>query len=72
MLVYFEDVGLFFDKITKDIGCSGEEYEMLFSFSQKNIEMISKIAKKHKVKLNIFAEAAAGKYSCECKNHHFN
>ncbi len=62
----------FFDKITKDIGCSGEEYEMLFSFSQKNIEMISKIAKKHKVKLNIFAKAIDGTYKCDCKNHHFN
>tara|TARA_R110002033_G_scaffold137842_1_gene176944 strand:+ start:26651 stop:27481 length:831 start_codon:yes stop_codon:yes gene_type:complete len=62
----------FFDKISKDIGCSGEEYEILFSFSQKNRDIISKIAKKHEVKLNIFAKAVDGTYKGDCKNHHFN
>ncbi|ADG92740.1 AIR synthase related protein [Arcobacter nitrofigilis DSM 7299] len=62
----------FFDKISKDIGCSGEEYEILFSFSQKNRDVISKIAKKHEVKLNIFAKAVDGTYKGDCKNHHFN
>jgi len=61
----------FFDKISKEIGCSGEEYEVLFSFSQKNKEIISKIAKKHEVKLNIFAKAVDGTYKCDCQNHHF-
>ncbi len=62
----------FFDKISKNIGCSGEEYEILFSFSQKNRDIISKIAKKHEVKLNIFAKAVDGTYKGDCKNHHFN
>lgn len=61
----------FFYNIEKDIGCSGEEYELLFSFSQKNQPKIEKIASKHNVKLNIFARAIAGKYKCDCKNHHF-
>lgn len=61
----------FFKEISKEIGCSGEEYEILFSFSPKNKEKIEKIAKKHKVKLNIFAKAIKGKYKCECKGHHF-
>jgi thiamine-monophosphate kinase len=61
----------FFYNIEKDIGCSGEEYELLFSFSQKNQAMIEKIAKKYNVKLNIFARAISGKYRCDCKNHHF-
>ncbi|PLY09144.1 MAG: thiamine-phosphate kinase [Arcobacter sp.] len=61
----------FFDKISKEVGCSGEEYEVLFSFSQKNKEIISKIATKHEVKLNIFAKAVDGTYKCDCQNHHF-
>ncbi|WP_419764327.1 MAG: thiamine-phosphate kinase [Arcobacter sp.] len=61
----------FFNKISKEVGCSGEEYEVLFSFSQKNKEIISKIATKHKVKLNIFAKAVDGTYKCDCQNHHF-
>jgi thiamine-monophosphate kinase len=61
----------FFYDIKKEIGCSGEEYELLFSFSEKNIKNIEKIAKKYNVKLNIFAKAIKGKYKCDCKNHHF-
>jgi len=62
----------FFNKIPKNIGCSGEEYEILFSFSKKYKTKIEKIAKKHGIKLNIFAKAIKGKYRCNCKNHHFN
>lgn len=61
----------FFDKIKKEIGCSGEEYEVLFSFNPKNIKKILKIAKKHDIKLNIFAKAVEGEYQSNCKNHHF-
>ena len=61
----------FFYEIPKNIGCSGEEYELLFSFSKKHKSKIVKIAKKHKVKLNIFAKAVNGKYKCDCQNHHF-
>ena len=66
------DVGFkFFYEIDEDIGISGEEYEILFSFDEKNLEKIKKIALKHKVKLNIFAKATKGKYRTSCKNHHF-
>ncbi len=61
----------FFKEIDEDIGSSGEEYEMLFSFNKKHLEKIKKIAKKHKVKLNIFAKAVKGKYETKIKNHHF-
>ncbi|AXH11663.1 thiamine-phosphate kinase [Halarcobacter bivalviorum] len=61
----------FFYKIDKEIGCSGEEYELLFSFEEKYKEKIEKIAKKYDVPLTIFAKAVKGKYSCECANHHF-
>lgn len=62
----------FFNKIDKEVGCSGEEYEVLFTFNSKNINKINKIAKKYGVKLNIFAQAVDGKYKCNCKSHHFN
>ncbi len=61
-----------FENISDEIGCSGEEYEILFSFNKKNIKQIKKIAKKHKVKLNIFGKAIKGQYKSKCQNHHFN
>jgi thiamine-monophosphate kinase len=61
----------FKNKIKSKIGCSGEEYEMLFSINPKYKNIVLKIAKKHKLKLNIFAIAEKGKYSNKCKGHHF-
>lgn len=61
----------FIKKISKEIGCSGEEYEVLFTFNEKNRKKIEKIAKKYDVKLNIFARTKEGKYTKKCKNHHF-
>jgi len=61
----------FFTPISKEIGCSGEEYEVLFTFDEKNSNKINKIAKKHNVDLNIFAKATKGSFECECQNHHF-
>lgn len=61
----------FFTEIDDFIGTSGEEYEILFSFDEKDLEKIRKIAKKHKIKLNIFAKAIKGKYRTDAKNHHF-
>ncbi|WP_418187207.1 thiamine-phosphate kinase [Aliarcobacter lanthieri] len=61
----------FFENISEDIGISGEEYELLFTFDEKNREKIEKIAKKYNVKLNIFAKAINGEFKTEYKNHHF-
>ncbi|OUR74726.1 thiamine-phosphate kinase [Arcobacter sp. 31_11_sub10_T18] len=61
----------FFETINNDIGCSGEEYEVLFTYKQKNRKKIEKIAKKYKVNLNTFAKAIQGEYSNKCKGHHF-
>ena len=61
----------FFKEIKEEVGISGEEYEILFSFDKKNLEKIKKIALKHKTKLNIFAKAIKGKYRTDAKNHHF-
>ncbi len=61
----------FFNDIKSEVGCSGEEYEVLFTFNSKYKKKIKKIAKKYKIKLNIFAKAIKGKYECKCKGHHF-
>jgi thiamine-monophosphate kinase len=61
----------FFSNISKEVGCSGEEYEVLFTFDEKNINKINKIAKKHNIQLNIFAKVIKGDFMCECQKHHF-
>ena len=61
----------FCKKFSKNELCSGEEYEMLFSFSKKHKYKIASIAKKHRVKLNIFGYTCAGRYNCCCKENHF-
>ncbi|MGA1933029.1 thiamine-phosphate kinase [Arcobacter sp. YIC-464] len=61
----------FFEKISDEVGTSGEEYEILFTFEEKNRKKLEKIAKKHNVKLNIFAKAIDGSFKTEAKNHHF-
>ncbi len=61
----------FFKNFTKKIGCSGEEYEILFGFDKKYSTKIRNIAKKHRVNLTIFAKAIKGKYKNRCKAHHF-
>lgn len=61
----------FFKEIKEDVATSGEEYEILFSCSQKNINHIEKIAKRYKVKLNFFARAIKGSFKTYYKNHHF-
>ncbi len=58
-------------KIKKDIGCSGEEYEILFTFDKKYKEKIENIAYKHNVKLNIFGKAIDGEFKSCCEEHHF-
>lgn len=66
------DIGFdFFDNIKKEVGCSGEEYEVLFTFDPKKVETIIEIAKKHDVKLNIFAKTSDKQYECDCTSHHF-
>ncbi|EAI2290476.1 thiamine-phosphate kinase [Campylobacter coli] len=50
---------------------SGEEYEILFAFDEKERQNIKTIAKKHGVKLNIFGKAVKGKYEFRGREHHF-
>lgn len=52
-------------------GCSGEEYEMLIAFSPRMRKKVEFLARKHRVKLTIFAKAARRRYVNPCKSHHF-
>ena len=61
----------FFDDIPKELACSGEEYEILFSFEKKDLKKIEQIALKHNIKLNVFAKAKKGTFTNTCKSHHF-
>ncbi|NWF67342.1 MAG: thiamine-phosphate kinase [Campylobacterales bacterium] len=61
----------FFKPISKSVGCSGEEYEMLICFDKKDRDKILKIAKLHEVDLTIFGMSTHGRFKCICKPHHF-
>lgn len=61
----------FLQKLSKAELCSGEEYEMLFAFHKRHRAKIQNIAKKSRVKLNIFAKVIRGKYISCCKENHF-
>lgn len=61
----------FLKDIKKDIGCSGEEYEMLVSFSPRQKKAIIRRAKQSRTPLNIFATGKRIKYTNRCKSHHF-
>ncbi|AXP09062.1 thiamine-phosphate kinase [Campylobacter hepaticus] len=60
-----------FESLSDNILYSGEEYEILFAFDEKEYENIANIAKKHQVKINVFAKAVKGKYEFSGKEHHF-
>jgi len=52
-------------------GCSGEEYEILFTFPKKNLSAIKNIAKLTRTKITIFAITTRGKYKNTCPENHF-
>jgi thiamine-monophosphate kinase len=61
----------FIDKISKHIGCSGEEYEMLVGFDKRQKKAILRRAKQTRTPLSIFASTCRAKYLNKCKAHHF-
>jgi len=62
---------IFNKKIAKNVGCSGEEYEMLISFSPRQRKKMQRLALAQRIKLNIFAKASRRNYKSTCKAHHF-
>ncbi len=61
----------FIKHLSKDIACSGEEYEMLIAFDKRQLKTIQRRASQNRVKLNIFAKATRDRYINRCKAHHF-
>lgn len=61
----------FLNKIDKQVLCSGEEYEMLFTFSPRKKAVIQKIAKQTRTKISIFGQIMRKRYRCICKENHF-
>lgn len=62
----------FYKKIQKRVGCSGEEYEMLFGFDRRFKKTLLRRAKLTKTPINIIAECVRKAYTNRCKSHHFN
>ncbi|MBN1840058.1 MAG: thiamine-phosphate kinase [Campylobacterales bacterium] len=58
-------------KLPKRLLCSGEEYEMLFSFNPRHKQCILRIAQQTRTKINIIGNVARKRYRCVCKEHHF-
>ena len=58
-------------KMSKNELISGEEYEILFAFSTKYRKKLQNLAKKHRIKINIFAKLKRGRYKFHGREHHF-
>ena len=61
----------FFKKIPKSIGCSGEEYEMLFGFDPRYKKTLLRRSKLSRTPINIIGECVRKTYKNRCKAHHF-
>jgi thiamine-monophosphate kinase len=71
-LSHINDLGFsFIKKISKSVACSGEEYELLFSFDKRYKTAIIRQAKRTRTKINIFATAQRKHFRNTCKRHHF-
>jgi thiamine-monophosphate kinase len=53
------------------VGLSGEEYEMLVSFSESNLEVVKAVAKETNTPLTVFAKVAKNSERFKCDSHHF-
>jgi len=61
----------FYRYIPRDVGCSGEEYEILVAFDRRYKKAVLRRAEQSRTPLSIFATAVRKKYTNRCKAHHF-
>jgi thiamine-monophosphate kinase len=61
----------FITKLTRNVACSGEEYEMLIGFSPRDRKRVMRQAKKHRTPVTVIAKAVRGRFKNRCKAHHF-
>ncbi|MDQ1268257.1 MAG: thiamine-monophosphate kinase [Campylobacterota bacterium] len=57
--------------IPKRVGCSGEEYEMLFGFDARDKKAILRHAAKTRTPITIIGKCVRKTYKNRCKAHHF-
>ncbi|PTB83938.1 thiamine-phosphate kinase [Sulfurovum lithotrophicum] len=57
--------------IDDSIGLSGEEYEMLISFKESDLETVKAVAKETNTPLTVFAKVAKNDERFRCDSHHF-
>jgi len=57
--------------ISKNIACSGEEYEMLVAFDKRDLKAIRRRAEQTRTQINVFAKASRERYTNRCKANHF-
>jgi thiamine-monophosphate kinase len=61
-----------FEEVSEEVGKSGEEYEMLISFSPEHYDKVKAIAERTSVPLTVFAKVSKGEGKLfDCENHHF-
>jgi len=61
----------FFVSFSKEVGCSGEEYEMIIGFDKRKKKAIIQRAKQTRTPLHIFAQVKRKGFKNRCKGHHF-
>ena len=61
----------FLKEVNRFEGCSGEEYEILFTFPKKNLQIVKNIAKITRTPVNVFAVTKRGKFKSPCPENHF-
>jgi len=61
----------FTKKQAKKIGCSGEEYEILFGFDKRDKKALLRHAKLTRTPIKIIGECVRSGYKNRCKAHHF-
>jgi len=61
----------FLKKIDVYKGCSGEEYEILFTFPKKHLKAVENIAKITRTPITVFAVTKRGSFKSICPENHF-
>lgn len=59
------------NKPCKRIGCSGEEYEMLFAYDRRRHKALKALSRRTRTPFTPVGTATRGKYVNRCKAHHF-
>ncbi|HEX5711619.1 MAG TPA: thiamine-phosphate kinase [Sulfuricurvum sp.] len=65
-------LGVHWDKpMKKNMGCSGEEYEMLIAFEPRHKKKLERLSALTRTPLHIVGTAKRGRMFNRCKRHHF-